>query len=448
MNDPFRVKTPLARFPRPAAWAGRIGLSRRNHNKYGSSATRQNMTRGRLIMLALIIVPIGSAIGVIVWTRTPDVQDAVISVHQGAPITEEEARRFGQALEEAFVTGDAKTVDNLLRFPELRERVIDSIRPSPSVRQEILPMRWPASSSFAENIIKNIGAGGDFAFLRERQGERTRQVVCRFVSADDTLNYLEIDIARHPDGSIVADDVYSTILAETLTQNLRRLFVHLVAIYDQPRHLKAGQVQLDDIKNMTRVLTALNKGNLKEALALYPKLHPHFKNEKSLQIMTARAGLHEGGDEGEQLLAAIRTKYPNDIAVDLISINYFQRKKEFIQAYQYIDRVDQAIGGDPYLAHVRGNVMVDEGRYKEAKVEFEKAIEHCPDISFPFWARIELAGFEKNHVETMEWLKKSVIRFDSPIDERSLKEYPKLAAFLDSPQYQELLRWDRDTKKP
>ncbi len=91
--------------------------------------------------------------------------------------------------------------------------------------------------------------------------------------------------------------------------------------------------------------------------------------------------------------------------------------------------------------------MVEEGRNAEAKLEFEKALEHCPGYDDIFWERITLAATERNHNDARDWLKKAVVQCGMPIDEPTLRRFEVLQPFLDSPQYQQLLTWQQERGK-
>ena len=52
--------------------------------------------------------------------------------------------------------------------------------------------------------------------------------------------------------------------------------------------------------------------------------------------------------------------HPNDAMIDLISVDAYILRKAYDKALEAIDRVDKAIGRDPYLKVLRGNVLLRE----------------------------------------------------------------------------------------
>ena len=134
-----------------------------------------------------------------------------------------------------------------------------------------------------------------------------------------------------------------------------------------------------------------------------------------------------------------RKLFPADAAVDFLSIDYLILKKQYDDALRCIDKTDQAVGGDPYLHVMRANTLIGAKRYKEACAAAEKAIEQEPTLSAAYWSRIIVAVNEKNHVETLVWLKKLVEKTAEEVaDLTKVNEY---AEFVKSPQHAEWLKW-------
>lgn len=149
-----------------------------------------------------------------------------------------------------------------------------------------------------------------------------------------------------------------------------------------------------------------------------------------------------GADGEADYLAAMqmfRKLYPEDAAIDFISIDYFFLQKRFDEARKSIDRLDRAVGGDPYLNVIRGNAWMEEGRFDEARQAMEEAIKKKPDLANAYWMRITLSLRERKHADTLKWLQTTVEKWHVTIG--NLNEFPDYAEFVNSPQHGEWLEW-------
>jgi len=140
-----------------------------------------------------------------------------------------------------------------------------------------------------------------------------------------------------------------------------------------------------------------------------------------------------------------RRLFPNDPAIEWFSVNYFLVKKEYDKALRCIEAVENAVGGDPYLQAKRAQVFVDAGRLQQAKAAAEKAVELEPGLADAYWSRVDVAVKEKNHKDTLDWLKRVVEETDDEVED--LTTAPEYGEFIKSPQHKEWLKWYADRKK-
>jgi tetratricopeptide (TPR) repeat protein len=129
----------------------------------------------------------------------------------------------------------------------------------------------------------------------------------------------------------------------------------------------------------------------------------------------------------------------------MVSIDYLFLKNKFDDLIQCLDRIDQAVGGDPYLNVLRGNAHAAAGRFAAARTAHEAAIKAEPDLTEAYTARISLALMEKNHEDTLKWLKAVVEQRGIQI--KDLTKVPEYAEFVTSPQYPEFKQWYAERQK-
>jgi tetratricopeptide (TPR) repeat protein len=155
------------------------------------------------------------------------------------------------------------------------------------------------------------------------------------------------------------------------------------------------------------------------------------------------------GPDGEaDYLAALETfrkLYPNDPAIDLHSIDYYLLKKRYDEAHKAIDRLNEAVGGDPYLGVLHGHVWMEAGQFEKARRAIERGIKEEPHLTNGYWSRITLSLREKKHADTLHWLKMIVEKCQVEIQD--LAAVPDYADFVKSPQHGEWQKWYAGRRK-
>jgi tetratricopeptide (TPR) repeat protein len=370
----------------------------------------------------------------------------------GPPPTEDEAREFGQQLEAAVRAGDKATVNQLYRSMDFAERTVNNLGLPARVQKGVkegFANSW--GTDWTNQIIGIVLKGGKFTFLRVRMKDDHPRVLIRLLlPAQGGLNYQEIILARFPDGKLGAEDLHIYLTGEMLSQTCRRLILQLTAGIDPGFLARLSGSEGVFAKNLPRfssLSTAIRQGRYKEALTTYRQLPVELQEDKLILIMGLNASQKENPEEYIRLLGIFRQKYPDDPAIDLMSIDYHYFKKEYDKGLLCLERLNKAVGGDPYLLVLQGNLMSEAGRYPEAKTEIEKAVQQEPTLEEAYWARITVSFKEKNHPDTLTWLKKVVEKCKVTVDEKEMGKNAEYAAFVKSPQFQEFWKWYQGRNK-
>jgi hypothetical protein len=358
-----------------------------------------------------------------------------------APPTEEEAQAFGKQLEAAVTSGDREGAYRLFRMDDLLERSLSGLKVSESRRAKALASaRKGESTAVVNEVLAEVRRGGNYRFLRVRTVGGRPHVLMRFISTENVGSYQEFLLARFPDGQVASEDFHVLHTGERVSQTLRRAFLEQTAAEEGGRSGKSeGKEKLfNDL---------LNQGLNKEGLAVFRLLPPEAQRDKVTLIRAATAASQVDEPEYLRLLGVFRKHYPDDPAIDFLSIDYFVVNKQFDQALACIDRVDNALGGDPFLQVRRAVVFFEAGRRTEARAAIKKAIEQEPTLQAAYWQRVTFALKEKNHADTLTWLKRVVERCGVALDRESMRGNADYADFVGSPEFVELWLWYGERKK-
>jgi predicted Zn-dependent protease len=196
------------------------------------------------------------------------------------------------------------------------------------------------------------------------------------------------------------------------------------------------------MKTMQQMALAVKSGQSEQALAEYAKLPQKLQEMKMTQLLRIMAAY--GVDE-MQYLAAIEEYerlFPGDPSVDLIAIDGFVLRKEWQAAHDAIDRLDQALGGDPYLQVMHGGTHVLAGDYQRALERAQTVLAADPRDEQAHWLLVNISLARKDHAETARLLAK--LRDELRLEIADLTQLPEYADFVRSPEYDE---WKRSILK-
>jgi len=183
---------------------------------------------------------------------------------------------------------------------------------------------------------------------------------------------------------------------------------------------------------------SLREKRFEEGLAAYQELPDRLKKDKSVLIL--RFGLARGKGDKEYLAALqdMLTNYPDDPWADLLAVDAYLLTKQYSKALESIDRVDQAVGGDPYQKVVRAGIYIATGQVAKAREACEQAIKKDPMLKGAYWRLVDVSLQQKDFAETARLLNLLADRFQVQI--KDLTTVPSYAEFVRSPEYKEWLK--------
>jgi tetratricopeptide (TPR) repeat protein len=135
----------------------------------------------------------------------------------------------------------------------------------------------------------------------------------------------------------------------------------------------------------------------------------------------------------EQAIQDFRKFFPDDPALDLVTVDSYDMQKQYGKARAAVDRVDRAVGGDPYLNLLRAQFYFVEKKYDEALQCARKAVAAESDLAPAYWVQVNVSLHKKDFDETTRLL--GVLEQDLGIRIGKLTTIPEYADYVKSPQY-------------
>jgi thioredoxin-like negative regulator of GroEL len=223
---------------------------------------------------------------------------------------------------------------------------------------------------------------------------------------------------------------------------MRRMY--LVAAAEQPSNPLAGLLGRDNdfvkhAEEFRQMPILLNAGKPKEAVEIYDSLPTQMKTEKTVMLLYVLAAERIDDATYTDAIDRFRQQHPDDPCLDMVSIDGYVLRAQYDEALRAVDRVDEAVGGDPYMNVVRANIHRMQGDLTTSAALAQQAMDQDPKLVDAYWALLTVSLEENEFGETANWL--TTIREKFDIEFNDIRGIPDYAEFLESPEYAE---WSKE----
>ena len=363
-----------------------------------------------------------------------------------APVTNDEGRAFARALETAVASGHVEAFDRMIDWDAVLDTATSGLGATDSLRKafsEGVRKGFREGAGFSGAIVSAVKEGGRYSLLRLQSNRKRPSFLVRFILPAGGLNYHEFLIARRPDGQVKAVDLYIFTTGELISQTLRRSFVPAVAHDARSLIERLTGAEQDYVKHLSKfeaMSRALIGKRPAEALEVYRRLPPSLQKDKNALMIRCQAARTMGDDrEYSRAMEDFRAAYPKDASVDFISIDYYLLKKQFSEALACVDRVEKAVGGDPFLQTLRAGISIEKGDLEAARKCLQTAIDQEPTLQVSYEGLINVTLQQHKFAETLKALRLLKERFH--VERKDLETDPAFMEFVKTPEYRE---WRRE----
>lgn len=328
-------------------------------------------------------------------------------------ISKQEIQSWANDFELAAVEGDRDKMNTLISWELLVNDAMQSLTfgkdKNDTIKAGVIK-GLTSPGSYSDVLAETVSSGGSTKLIRFHKKEGKQFALFRTLS-DLGINYQDYQLTKK-DNQVVAEDVYIFITGDKLSQTLR---VNLLPISKQLSKNWFQKISSSDkqfIENFDAwklFLEQSENGDYDNGMATYERLPDSMKKQKI--VLIGLYTLCSQAEQDEQLVEIVddfNRIYPNDAAIDLLSIDALIVQEKYNDAIKAVNRLDKAVGTDPYLDDLRASILLMHGKTKEAFETSKKCIQSLPDLLDPHWTYIsivlEMKDFSKvynglNHIE-------------------------------------------------
>ena len=303
-----------------------------------------------------------------------------------APVApnEAQARAFAEKFIELLAEPDVPGATAMIDWDTLLARATADTYGSPrNLASFIKGAKSPESlASYVQQLSNSAQAGAQVKFLRVRGDETGRSVLVRVLHPTGGVNYHEL-LLTNDKGVVRAVDVYVYAAGEYMSDVMRRMYKTATAakqpFIDRLLGKKHPAMQMATMyKEMAEKTTS---GRHAEAVALFKRMPPELRREKSAFILYVTASSSMDEEQYRSAIEELRAAFPNDAGLDLMLIDGYVLRQRYDDALAAIDRLDRDLDGDPYLDLLRASTCRLKRDEHNAVRYTRRAVEREPELA-------------------------------------------------------------------
>jgi tetratricopeptide (TPR) repeat protein len=220
--------------------------------------------------------------------------------------------------------------------------------------------------------------------LRIRTILGRRRALFRGLSADGGLNYYEFLLTSAADRGVRAVDFYAVAIGQWESEALRPgilAFVHNNGLADARNQLSDLDKEfIAHAADVVAIVDAARARQPRRVLEIYARLPQSMKRMKSLLNVRLLSAAQVSQQEYLRAFEDFRKYHADAVECYLIALNVFFVQKSYDQALASLDRLDKALGGDPYLKVTRAVILLEQGKTDAARESAERALAEDPTL--------------------------------------------------------------------
>jgi tetratricopeptide (TPR) repeat protein len=299
-------------------------------------------------------------------------------------VSQEQAQEFARQFVEAIHQHDAAALDALFDWEAILDIGMAGID-SPAGQRQAFRKGFLSAQRSSGGMARELTRPElrSAKLLRTRVRDQRTTTLIRILADEGAMVYCEPLLTESADGRVRAVDIYLFSSGETLSATIRRGHVATAAHANRTFLERLSGVEGDYAKHAVEIQAmgrAAAAGEGQKALAIFEKLPDSLQRDKSMLLLRIRAAQSVDEKTYASAIEALRQAHPRDPAGLFHALDQHALAGEWEKTLTAVDRLDRAVGGDPYMQVMRGNCLMALGRFAEARAAAKAALAEEPDL--------------------------------------------------------------------
>jgi len=355
----------------------------------------------------------------------------------------EECEAFAVDLIAAIAAKDEKSCHGLIEWNSLLTRITGGVNAAEADRAAYIEGFLNPPNGQYMTPFGGFTEGTRYSLLRLRTKGGKRYALFRLIHPIEVgVSYHELPLVKRADGSIAAEDIYIYNAGEYLSNTFRKSYIQAASRENIPSSGTSSESEyLRNLHLIERMTASFKNGDARDVLAAYDLLPASMQRDKSLVIVRLMAANQVGGNVFQDVLTEVKRTHGYDPAMDLVFLAAYQAQGRYSEAFAAVDRIDRAIGGDPYLNVIRANLFLKRRNFRSARECVQAAIDADSKLVSAHLAMVNCAMYQKDFAEVARRL---LVLEELGEEIADLNSVPGYKPFLASPAYQQ---WQQARKQ-
>lgn|GEM_PF-2146970 len=280
-------------------------------------------------------------------------------------------RAWVTRLESSVSQGTAKEFDAFVKAEWLLDAITRpvAIQAQATHREVEEAFTHGTRASWAQRSLANDYLGHHFRFLRAHILGGRPGLLFRSAGENGQLNYCLLTVARGPDGTLGADDVYVAGMAEWVSDTLRRGYLTLVeSLNPRGESGRRASLYVAALPRITAMHVALAQKDYARVLALSALLPPEVRQDRQILLTRLEAAENLSMEERFRVFAEWKALHPNPEQLPLKWADFHLAAGLFSEARTVLAQLNERLGGDSHLMLRLGEIKMLAAHYAAGRL--------------------------------------------------------------------------------
>ena len=311
-------------------------------------------------------------------------------------LADEVAEAIGRRLERAAAEGDEEAFSKVIAYEAIADRAVRLLK-NDEIREGVRGGLLSSISQLGRSIITSVSSGGHYDFLRVRERKGHTFLLFRLIGPNSSLDYHEYLLTDGEQGQRRIEDLYQYSIGAFISESTSRAFRLFEKRVLDPKEQREAAL-------IARFAQAADAGKPEDVVRAYKALPERLRREKSFAAAYVKAASQLGEVAYRSALKLFLDYFPDEIAGDLLGIDFFFAQELYGDAQRCVDRIGRTLGGDPYLDVIRASLYLHAGDSERAVERAKAAILAEKDLLPGYYVLLDIALATENHSGTVKGL--------------------------------------------